>query len=75
MGIPVVIVSGGGLPVTVAANAYGVAMTVATKGYGMPVTEAAGGVGLAVTGMTFTPGGGGGDSGPIGLLFLMMGAR
>jgi hypothetical protein len=51
MGIPVVIVVSGGLPVTVSTSGYGVPMTEAL--FGIPVTQATNG--LPVTGITFGP--------------------
>jgi len=53
MGIPVVIRTAGGMPVTVATHGYGVPMTVATNGFGIAVTQAANG--LPVSGITFGP--------------------
>jgi len=53
MGIPVVIKTAGGMPVTVATSGYGVPMTVATNGFGIAVTQAANG--LPVSGITFGP--------------------
>ena len=53
MGIPVVIKTAGGMPVTVATSGYGVPMTVDTNGYGIAVTQAANG--LPVSGITFGP--------------------
>ena len=44
MGIPVVIKTAGGMPVTVATSGYGVPMTVATNGFGIAVTQAANGL-------------------------------
>jgi len=53
MGLPVVIKTSGGMPVTVATSGYGLPMTVATNGFGIAVTQAANG--LPVSGITFGP--------------------
>lgn len=53
MGLPVVIVASGGLPVTEVANAKGAPVEVATNGFGIPVTLVASG-GLPITG-AYTP--------------------
>lgn len=56
MGMPVVKVAAGGLPVTIATNGYGTPCTEATNGIGVAVTQSAiSGGGLAVTGFTFGP--------------------
>lgn len=55
MGLPVVIVASGGLPVVVSTSGYGLPMTVSTSGFGIAVTQATSGRGLAVTGITFGP--------------------
>jgi len=51
MGIPVVIASAGGMPVTVATSGYGTPMTEASNGFGVPVTIVASG-GLPVVGIS-----------------------
>ena len=43
MGLPVTVISAGGLPVTVSTNGYGLPVTVVTSG-GMPVTIVANGL-------------------------------
>lgn len=53
MGIPVVIVPSGGLPVTVATNGLGIPMTLASNGLGRPVTFTA--KGIPVVGISNDP--------------------
>jgi hypothetical protein len=55
MGLSVVVVPAGGLPVIVSTNGYGLPCTISTNGYGVPVTQSTNGSGLAVIGVSFGP--------------------
>lgn len=54
MGIPVVIVTSGGIAVTESTSSFGAPMTEATNGFGIPVTFVDSG-GLAVVGISAAP--------------------
>ena len=55
MGLPVIIVPSGGLPVSISTNGYGLPVTLSTNGYGVPITQAVAGYGLPVVGVSFGP--------------------